>query len=103
MKLSRAFILAGGLLFAGCASKQAVHKEGIVDRPITLALSMCAEAGTVAVSRGNEGERMVCERQTPVGTHLPTCVCRDEGMIAQQVEDTQQVIRTVETDIQIKK
>lgn len=102
MKLLRTSVLASGLLFAGCASKH-VHKEAIVDRPITLALSMCAETGTVAVSRGDEGERMVCERLTPIGTHLPTCVCRDEGMIAQQVEDTQQVIRTIETDIQIKK
>jgi hypothetical protein len=88
------------LVLAGCASKP-VQKQNIAGLPVTLPLAMCAEHGTVAVSKGNEGERMLCERTAPIGTHLPYCICRDEGMVAQQTEDTQFLIQTIEKNVQL--
>jgi hypothetical protein len=78
------------LLLTGCVLKH-VHKENIVPVPVVLPLKMCAQSG-VAMSRGSEGERMLCERLIPLGTHLAQCVCRDEGLIVQQAQDTQQVM-----------
>jgi hypothetical protein len=73
-----------------------VHKENVVPLPVVLTLEMCAEAGTTALSLGKEGERMVCERQLPIGSHLPRCVCRDEGMILAQTNETQDLLHRLE-------
>jgi hypothetical protein len=85
------------LLAIGCA-RQAVHKENVVALPVVLPLKMCAQPGTVSVSLGDVGERMLCERQLPLGSHLPLCVCRDEGMIAQQSRETQELVRQIEME-----
>jgi len=69
-----------------------VHKEKIVALPVDLPMGMCAEQGALTVSAGKPGERMACELNAVTGTHVPRCICRDEGLIAQQTIDTQQAI-----------
>jgi hypothetical protein len=61
---------------------------------------VCAARGLIAVSLGQEGERMICELQTPLGSHLARCTCWDEGMIAQQRQDTQNIHEQMEVGIQ---
>jgi hypothetical protein len=102
MAVSKLGLLASAVLLAGtaCQSAKPVRKEKIFGVPIVMPTAMCPELGTVAVSLGEEGERMVCEMQVPLGTHLPRCVCRDEGMMAQQKEDTDPLLRQLEVGIQ---
>lgn len=90
------------ILLAGvaCQSVKPVHKENIFGVPVVMPLHMCPEAGTVGMSLGAEGERMMCEIQIPLGTHLPRCTCWDEGMLAQQREDTQEIHHQMEVGIQ---
>ncbi|HEX4382767.1 MAG TPA: hypothetical protein VH083_07455 [Myxococcales bacterium] len=83
------------VILAGC-STAAVRKDTIVDLPVVLPLYMCPQPGTVATSLGDVGERMVCERQLPIGSHLPRCVCRDEGFIAQQTAETQDLLHKLQ-------
>jgi|SRR5476649_2875181 hypothetical protein len=92
--LPSSLFLAAMLLGAsGCAVVvYPVHKEKIVTLPVDLPMDMCADQGVVAVSAGKPGERMVCELHAVTGTHVPRCICRDEGMIAQQTVDTQQLL-----------
>jgi hypothetical protein len=91
----RAFLIV--VILAGC-SKDAVRKETIVALPVVLPLYMCPQPGTVATSLGQEGERMVCERQLPIGSHLPHCVCRDEGLTAQQIAETQELLHKLQME-----
>jgi hypothetical protein len=101
MQRSRSILLGFALSFAaGCASNTPVHKEKMVDRPIVVPTAMCAQHGTVAMSNDKTGDRMVCELQEPLGSHMSKCICWDEGLVAQQREETQQIHRQMETGIQ---
>jgi hypothetical protein len=72
------------LVAAGCAQPDArrnteVRKEKMAMGPVILPTEMCAEHGRVAMSADKEGDRMVCELQAILGSHVPRCVCVDEG------------------------
>ncbi|HEX4384581.1 MAG TPA: hypothetical protein VH083_16580 [Myxococcales bacterium] len=69
-----------------CAKKGEVHKEMMAMGPVILPNSMCAEHGTVSLSNDKEGDRMVCELQNQLGTHIPRCVCIDEGFSERERE-----------------
>jgi hypothetical protein len=75
------FAMAALAVTMGCANvkKQDVRKEMMAMQPIVLPNEMCAEHGTVAVSNDKEGDRMICELQNQLGSHIPRCVCVDEG------------------------
>jgi hypothetical protein len=88
---SSLFVAAMLLGASGCVVYP-VHKERIVALPVDLPMGMCAEQGALTVSAGNPGERMRCELNPVTGTHVPRCICRDEGLIAQQAIGTQQAI-----------
>jgi hypothetical protein len=70
--------VAGLILAIGCR-QIAVRKEMLAMGPVILPNGMCAMHGTVAMSKDKEGERMLCELQEQLGTHIPRCVCWDEG------------------------
>jgi hypothetical protein len=59
-------------------------------------MTMCAKPGVVAASNDPKGDRMLCEIEEPVGTHLARCVCQDEQGIVAAREETQQQIREME-------
>jgi hypothetical protein len=88
------------LAASSCSSSSSVRKEAMVTTPVVMPNAMCAKHGTVAMSSDKPGERMLCELQEPLGSHLPKCVCWDEGLIAQQREDTQQIHRQMEVGVQ---
>jgi hypothetical protein len=89
------------LLAAGCSSMQPVHKENMVGTYVQLPASACAEHSTLAMSKGKPGERMVCEMIEPVGSHVPKCLCRDEGLIAQQRQESQDALRAMDPNAQV--
>jgi hypothetical protein len=88
MRLSLVMLL---LAASACKTATPVHKEAIVDRPVVVPRENCPMSGVVAMSTGKPGERMLCELEAPLGSHVPTCTCWDEGLIAQQRDDTQQI------------
>ncbi|HUJ28600.1 MAG TPA: hypothetical protein VLW85_21405 [Myxococcales bacterium] len=59
---------------------------------VYMPLSMCAKKGAVAASNDAPGHRMMCEREEPLGSHYPRCVCRDEAAIAADRAATRQGI-----------
>ena len=63
-----------------------VRKEMMAMGPIVLPNAMCAQQGTVAMSADKEGERMICELQPVLGSHVPRCVCVDEGFSERERE-----------------
>jgi hypothetical protein len=69
----------------GCA-KSSVRKEMMAMGPVILPNAMCAPHGTVSMSNDKEGDRMVCEMQEQLGTHIPRCVCVDEGFSERERE-----------------
>jgi hypothetical protein len=70
-----------------------VNREAQVPVAVILPNRMCATRGKVAVSTDKPGERMICEMQEPLGSHLPKCTCWDEGALASKREDTQEMVR----------
>jgi len=82
--LSLSAILALTLAM-GC-QKNKVRKEMMAMGPVILPNHMCAQHGTTAMSTDVEGERMLCELQEQIGTHLPRCVCWDEGYTERERE-----------------
>jgi hypothetical protein len=86
--MSKHRLIAAAAIFIalGCAQKPGVRKELMAMGPVILPNSMCAEHGTVAVSNDKEGDRMVCELQNQLGTHIPRCVCVDEGFTERERE-----------------
>jgi hypothetical protein len=75
----------------GCKQEE-VRREAIVSTPVVMPNRMCDERGRIAYSKDKPGERMVCELQEPLGSHLAKCVCWDEGLLAEKRQDTQQVL-----------
>jgi hypothetical protein len=47
----------------------------------------------VVVPTADEGDRLVCQRVTQVGTHMARRVCYTESELARQREETQQMLR----------
>ena len=82
------------IALCACASNP-VRREAMVEAPVILPNRMCAAHGKVAVSTDKPGERMICELQEPLGSHLPKCACWDEGSLALKRGDTQDWIREV--------
>jgi hypothetical protein len=72
--------------------QEEVRRDAIVQAPVVMPTRMCDERGRVAYSKDKPGERMVCELQEPLGSHLAKCVCWDEGLLAQKRQDTQQIM-----------
>ena len=78
----RALVAMAALTAAvGCANpkRQDVRKEMMAMGPVILPNEMCAEHGVVSASKDKDGERMICELQNQLGSHIPRCVCIDEG------------------------
>jgi hypothetical protein len=82
----RLLAVAAIFIALGCSKKPEVRKELMVQGPIILPNEMCAQHGTVAVSNDKEGDRMVCELQNQLGTHIPRCICVDEGFSERERE-----------------
>jgi hypothetical protein len=89
------------LLAVGTCEVIPVHRDALVTSPVVLPNRMCAEHGKVAVSTDKPGERMICELQEPLGTHLPRCTCWDEGLLAQKRDDTQSAMQQLELSRQV--
>jgi hypothetical protein len=95
MSMSR-LLAAAAIFFAlGCAKNGEVHKEMMAMGPVILPNEMCAEHGKVAVSNDKEGDRMVCELQNQLGTHIPRCVCIDEGFSDRERELAFETLRGI--------
>jgi hypothetical protein len=80
---------------SACAAKQ-FRKQQVVSEGVVLPNKMCASYGKVALSNDVEGERMICEMEEPVGSHLPKCVCRDELALADEKDKTQETMRALQ-------
>src|SRR5207248_344057 len=65
-------------------------QERVVSEGVILPNYMCAKRGVSAASNDPMGQRMICEFEELVGTHLPRCVCRDEKQIVADREGSQQ-------------
>jgi hypothetical protein len=78
LNCKRALAVAAILVAVGC-SRFGVRKEMMAMGPVILPSQMCAVHGTVSMSKDKEGERMLCEMQEQLGTHISRCVCVDEG------------------------
>lgn len=92
--------LFSSVLLASACETIPVHRDALVAAPVVLPNRMCAARGKVAVSNDKPGERMICEMQTPLGSHVPQCTCWDEGLLAEKRIDTQQALQTLETGLQ---
>jgi hypothetical protein len=80
------------LLFA-CATPQRSRQ---LAKAVVLPNNMCGQKGVAAASNDPKGDRMICEFEEPVGSHVPRCVCRDEQNIIADRENTQQYLRDME-------
>src|SRR5882757_6672207 len=95
MSMSRLLAAAAIFIALGCAKKGEVHKELMAMGPVILPNEMCAEHGKIAVSNDKEGDRMVCELQNQLGTHIPRCVCIDEGFSDRERELAFEMLRGI--------
>ena len=92
--MPRIFAAVSVLLLTACvtvAEREASKKqwpEGVI-----VALNMCAQNGSFQHSKDPEGERVYCSREILVGTHIPTCVCRDEKQVVEERRESQQFMR----------
>jgi len=95
--MTKAFaaLIAAMTLAVGCQSKSPVRKEMMAMGPVILPNHMCAEHGKLAMSTDVEGERMLCELQEQIGTHLPRCVCWDEGYTERERELAMEQLRNI--------
>ena len=83
------------ILSFGCQSKTKVRKEMMAMGPVVLPTQMCAQHGTTAMSTDVDGERMLCELQEPLGSHLARCVCWDEGYTERERELAFEMMRNI--------
>jgi hypothetical protein len=93
--IGRALISA--VLLACACETIPVHREALVPVPYVLPSKMCAPHGKVAYSNDKPGERMICEMQPHLGTHLEQCTCWDETLLAEKKIDTDEAIHKLET------
>src|SRR3954463_15234405 len=91
---NRTAIALALFIAAGCA-KNTIRRDAAATGPVILPNRMCAAKGKVAVSLGDEGERMVCELQDKIGSHLDRCVCWDEGLAADERDKARRMIQEV--------
>jgi len=89
----RTLLLVIALVLASCAP---VRKEQMASDGVVMPNSMCAKKGTAAMSKDAPGQRMVCELEDPVGSHLPKCICRDELAMDADREATQRYLQEAE-------
>ena len=92
MPIRNCLVALALFIAAGCSSNK-VRREAATAGPVILPNSMCAAKGKVAMSLGEEGERMECELQDKIGSHLARCVCWDEGYAAEERDKAQRMIR----------
>ena len=81
------------LLLTACATvaeREASKKQW--SDGVIVALNMCAQDHSLQHSTDQEGQRACCG-ETPVGTHVPKCVCHDEGQSALDREQAQRYMR----------
>jgi hypothetical protein len=71
-------------------------RERALSKAVVLPNGMCAQRGVQAASNDPKGERMFCEFEEPVGSHVPRCVCRDEQQAIADRDIAQQYIRDLE-------
>ena len=82
------------LSFVACATRP--QRERQLAKATVLPNDMCAQNRVAAASNDPKGDRMICEFEEPVGSHVPRCVCRDEQNIVADRENTQQYLRDME-------
>lgn len=81
-------------LSLACAAPSSVRKDTVASEGVVLPNGMCASRGEVAKSKDPPGNQMICELQDLVGSHVPKCVCRDEGQVDEDRDGAQQAMRT---------
>jgi hypothetical protein len=85
------------LAATGCSAvKNAAKNERAVSQDFIVANAMCAPHGTSAATNDRPGDRMVCQFEEPIGSHVSKCVCHDEKQLAADRELAQQWFRDAE-------
>jgi hypothetical protein len=79
----------------GCSSTNSASANRAISQPVILPASMCAR-GFAAASNDPKGDRMICEFEEPLGSHIPKCICHDEQEIVATREETQQALHDME-------
>jgi hypothetical protein len=95
MPMPRIFFAASVLLLTACATvaeRDATNKQWSAGG-VVVASNMCAQDHSVQHSNDPEGQRAYCAFETPLGTHVPKCVCRDENKSMAEREAAQQFMR----------
>jgi hypothetical protein len=95
MTMPKALLAFVAIFLAVSCQKTAVRKEMMAMGPVILPTEMCAEHGSVAMSNDKEGERMRCELENKIGTHIPSCVCFDEGYTEREREQAYEMMRNI--------
>jgi hypothetical protein len=93
--MSRIFVAASVLLLTACATvaeREATNKQWS-QGGVIVATNMCAQDRSAQHSKDPEGQRAYCALETPLGTHVPKCVCRDENKSVTEREAAQQFLR----------
>jgi hypothetical protein len=86
MTMPKALLAFVAIFLAVSCQKTSVRREMMAMGPVILPNEMCAEHGTTAMSNDKEGDRMVCQMENKIGTHIPNCVCFDEGFSERERE-----------------
>jgi hypothetical protein len=93
MRIRDIVLMTIALPMLGCATAQ---NNRVVSQGVVLANSMCARHGVAAASNDPKGDRMICELEELVGSHVPRCVCRDEQQLVADRDASQEYVREIE-------
>jgi hypothetical protein len=81
------------LLFLAACATAAQHDKAQWAEGVIVAMNMCSQDGSAQHTKDPEGNRAYCAREVMVGSHVPKCVCRDEGQTAAEREEVEQYMR----------
>ena len=93
--MKKALFAALAIMLVVSCQKTKVRKQMMAMGPVILPNHMCAQHGTTAMSTDVEGERMLCELQEQIGSHLARCVCWDEGYTERERELAMEQMRNI--------
>jgi hypothetical protein len=105
--MSRVFAAACFLLVAACASAPAPKPDKLppeVSRKLAegtvVARNFCRADRIVRYGADSAGQHAACSFEEVTGTHLSSCVCRNEAQSALDQQDAQNYLRDTERSIQ---
>ena len=97
------YLIVAVILALGCSQARIRESNSQWAQGVVVPMHMCAQNRSTQHSNDAEGQRAYCGLEELLGSHIPKCVCRDEGRTPEERAAAQRYLQEAQQARQLLK